>query len=483
MNEDCEVTLDTGWAQVRWLVVIPNALRRSSSAGSVPDRNSRDLALGLIQVAPLLGNTNEILPRFLASFDVLRRREFRLLFIGQAVSVLGDRMVAVALAFAVLEIGGSESEVGLVLAASVFPLVGSVLAGGVIADRMSRRSVMIVADLVRIVSQGTMAALLIGGAAEVWSLALLAGVTGAATGFFNPASIGLMPEVVLSEQLQPANALQASGKSAGEILGPLTAGLVVAAAGSGWAIAIDAATFAVSAACLTILRVPQTKALRGKSFLADLRDGWVAFRSRRWVWTIVIFFAIGNTLWAAWNALGPGIADRDLGGAAAWGIVIASVGAGALIGSLIATQVEPRRPLVFVALAQGLFALPLAFLAATPPLPLLVGAALLSGAGVMLAISVWESTLQHHIPSETLSRVSSYDWFGSYAFYPLGLAIWGPIGAAIGISTSLWLAFALFAAAILALLAVPDVRQLPPNPVPRGATVVGRRTCTTSNID
>ena len=278
-------------------------------------------------------NLSALVARLRESLDVLHGREFRLLFAGQAVSVLGDRMVAVALAFAVLEIGGSATDVGLVLAAGVFPLVGSVLVGGVVADRASRRAVMVVADLVRVASQGTMAA------------------------------------------------------------------------------------------C-----------------------------------------SIGNLLWGAWSALGPVVADRDLGGAAAWGTVLAAMGVGALIGSLLATQVEPRRPLVFVALTDGLFALPLAFLAAAPPVALLACGALLSGAGMMLGISVWESTLQRHIPGESLSRISSYDWFGSLAFSPLGLVIWAPVGAAIGISLSLWLAFGLSVAPTLALLTVPDIRHLRATP-------------------
>jgi MFS family permease len=401
------------------------------------------------------------LARLPESLDVLRRREFRLLFSGQAVSVLGDRMAILALAFAVLEIGGSASDVGLVLAAGAFPLVATVLAGGVVADRASRRAVMVVADLARIASQGAMAALLIAGVAEVWMLALLAGVTGAATGFFSPASTGLLPEVVLAEQLQPANALRASAISTGEILGPLVGGVLVAAAGAGWAIAIDAVTFAVSAACLATLRVPTRVAARRSSFVAELREGWVAFRSRRWVWTFVAYFAIVNLLWGAWGALGPIVAERDLGGAAAWGTVLAAVGVGALAGSLLAAHVKPRRPLLFAALADGLFALPLAFLAAAPPVPLIACGALLSGAGMALAISVWESTLQRHIPGESLSRVSSYDWFGSLAFYPLGLAVWGPVAAAIGVSVSLWLAFGLAVAMTLALLSVPDIRHLP----------------------
>jgi predicted MFS family arabinose efflux permease len=404
------------------------------------------------------------LPGLPDSFAVLRRRGFRLLFLGQGVSVLGDRMVAVALAFAVLEVGGSASAVGLVLACATLPLAGSVLIGGVVGDRMSRRAVMIAADLVRVASQGTTAALLIAGTAEVWTLALLAGVTGAATGFFSPASTGLLPEVVPPEELQPANALRATAVSAGEIAGPLLAGVLVAAAGAGWAIAADAATFAVSALCLWRLRVPERAARAAASFLSDLRGGWHEFRARRWLWSFAVYFAIVNMLWGAWSGLGPVVADRDLGGAAAWGTVLAAVGVGALAGSLLATRASPGRPLVLVALTEALVALPLAFLAAGAPAPLLASAAFLSGAGMMLGNSVWQSTLQRHIPGDSLARVSSYDWFGSFAFYPLGLAIWGPVAGAIGIATALWIAFALFIAGIAAQLALPDTRELEASP-------------------
>jgi MFS family permease len=369
-------------------------------------------------------------------------------------------MVAVALAFAVLEVGGSVSAVGLVLACGYLPLSASVLVGGVVADRVSRRTVMVAADLARVASQGTMAVLLVAGAAEIWMLALLAGLTGVATGFFSPASTALLPEVVPDDELQPANALRWTGASTGEILGPLAAGIVVAAAGAGWAVGADAATFAISAACLLALRPARGGRRSRSSFVGDLRAGWQAFRSRRWVWTFVAYFAIANMFWGAWSALGPIVADRDLGGAAAWGTALAGMGAGALIGSLVATRLAPKRPLVFVAFTEALFAIPLAFLAASAAVPLLTVGTVLSGMGMTLGMSVWESTLQRHIPGESLSRVSSYDWFGSFAFYPLGLAIWGPLAGAIGIGTALWWAFGLFIAALASLLAVPDVRRL-----------------------
>jgi predicted MFS family arabinose efflux permease len=368
-------------------------------------------------------------------------------------------MVTVALAFAVIELGGSASEVGLVLAAGWAPLVVTVLAGGVIADRTSRRAVMVAADLVRIASQGAMAVLVITGAADIWMLAALAGLTGAATGFFSPAATGLLPEVVSPDELQPANALRSTAVSASEIAGPALAGVIVAAAGAGWAIAVDAATFAASAVCLARLRPPARTLPERSSFFSDLRDGWLAFRSRRWVWSFVVYFAVGNMVWGAWSALGPSVAERELGGAAVWGTILAFTGVGALIGSVLATRARPRRPLLHVAIMDALWGLPLVFLAAAAPAPLIAVSTLVSGIGLMLGMSVWESTLQRHIPAESLSRVSSYDWFGSYAFFPLGLALWGSVAGAIGIHTALWIASGLFALTVTALLMLPEVRQ------------------------
>src|SRR3954468_2301242 len=205
-------------------------------------------------------------------------------------------MVAVALAFAVLELGGSVSEVGLVLAARMLPMVACLLAGGVVADRLSRRGVMVAADLVRVVSQGALAAAVIAGTGGIWIVALLSGITGAATGFFNPASTGLLPAVVPTEELQQANGLRATAMSGGEIIGPAVAGALVASAGAGWALAIDATTFAISAALLLALRTPRRVERARESFVADLRAGWGAFRARTWVWAFVAFAAVGNLL-------------------------------------------------------------------------------------------------------------------------------------------------------------------------------------------
>ena len=404
---------------------------------------------------------------------VLRGREFRLLFGAQAVSVLGDRMVAVALAFAVLSVDGSASSVGIVLAARTLPLVACLLAGGVVADRVSRRAVMVVSDLVRVASQGATAGLLLSGGAHVWNLAALAAVTGAATGFFNPASTGLLPAIVPLEQLQQANGLRATAMSTGEILGPVLAGVLVAAAGAGWAIAVDAATFAGSAAFLAGLRVVPVGPRASTSFWHELRDGWGAFRARTWVWGFVACAALGNVVWGAWSTLGPVVADRDLGGAAVWGTILAAMGVGALAGSVVAVRARPARPLLVSSLIGLLMAVPMALLAAGAPAALVAVGAVGAGASMMLGNSLWESTLQHNVPPEALSRVSSYDWFGSIAFTPIGYILWGPLADLIGIQAALWAACALLLVSNLAMLSVADIRRLTwarpdPSPAARG---------------
>ena len=400
------------------------------------------------------------MPRLPENLDVLRDGAFRRLLGAAAVSWFGDRMVTVALAFAVLGIDGSASSIGLVLAVRSAALVVSLLLGGVVADRVSRRAVMVAADLARLVTQGLLAGLVIAGEAEVWSIALLTGLGGIASGFFNPASTGLLPAIVAPEKLQQANGVRATLMSAGEIGGPVLAGVLVAVVGAGWALAVDAATFGVSALLLMGVRVPGRVERAASGFWEDLQEGWTTFSRTTWVWTFVLWAAVANLTWGAWSVLGPVVAERDLGGAAAWGAINAALGIGALIGALAAIRQMPRRPILAAALT-GFTQLPATVLLASGAnvLPIALGA-LAFGVGMMFGNAVWESALQRHIRPEALSRVSAYDWFGSFAFAPVGLAIWGPIADAIGIGNALWLSAGIILASTLALLCVRDVREL-----------------------
>jgi MFS family permease len=391
--------------------------------------------------------------------DVLRERNFRLLFAGQAVSLLGDGMVPVALAFGVLEVSSSPSALGLVLAARLIPTVVLLLAGGVIADRISRRTVMVAADLVRMVSHAAMAALLLAGAAEIWSLALLAAVNGAGTAFFAPASTALLPMTVAPEHLQRANALRGLAQSAGFIVGPALAGVLVATAGAGVALAIDAATFAVSAGFLVALRLERTVPPPARPFVSELRDGWSEFRARDWVWGIVLSASLANMLAAGYQVLGPIIAARSLGGAGAWAAIATAFGIGSLLGGVFIFRRPVHRPLLFGQLAVSIGVLPWILLALPAATGVIAAGALLAGAGVMIFNALWEATLQAEIPAASLSRVSAYDWLGSLALNPLGTALVGPLAAGIGISTTLLVVAAVATVVNAFVLLLPGVRH------------------------
>jgi MFS family permease len=395
------------------------------------------------------------------ALTVFKEPEFRRFFIGQSASLLGDGMVGVALAFAVLDLTGSPADLGYVLAARSIPLVAGLLVGGVIADRLPRRRIMVAADLARFLGQGTMAALLIGGHPAIWELAVLQAVHGTATALFSPASTGLVPAIVTGPRLQQANALRGLAISIGKIGGPVLAGLLVATAGPGWAIAADAATFAISATMLTRLRPPAHRPPPAQSFLRDLREGWTEFSSRTWVCALVTVASLGNLLFSAFYVLGPAATARSSGGPAGWATIQALLGAGSLVGGIAALHIHPRRPLRTGVLALALCPMPTMGLAAHLPVIPVAGLALLAGLGMTLFNTFMETAIQHHVPSSALSRVSAYDWFGSFACQPIGQATAGPLAAGLGTHPALWLAGVLQFLVTLGTLTVPAIRHLP----------------------
>jgi MFS family permease len=399
--------------------------------------------------------------RVAARLGVLRERNFRLFFSGYAASLFGSSMVPVALSFAVLNEGHGADAIGYVLAAETIPLVALLLAGGVIADRFSRRLTMLGADLVRFASEGTLAALLLTSRPPLWAFMALAAVLGAGEAFFNPAMTGLLPDMVSRERLQQANALRGIANSTGSVLGPSLAGVIVALGGAGWAIAIDAATYAVSAACLWRLVIPPRTAPDASSLLAQLALGWQEFRSRTWLWLVVAQFATFNALsFAPFMVLGAVVAHDQLGGAGAWGAILGALGIGSVLGGIAAIRLHPRRPLVVAEIGTAFFAAPVALLAFPAATALIAVAAGVAGVGLSVFGTLWETALQRHVPPAVLSRVSSYDWFGSVAFVPLGLIIAGPVAGLIGVRTVLFIAAAWAAVSCLVVLLSRDIRQL-----------------------
>jgi MFS family permease len=407
---------------------------------------------------------------------VLREPSYRRLFLGRTASLIGDGITPIALAFAILDLTGSATDLGIVLALHGVVLIALVLVGGVIADRISPRRAMLGADFTRTISMGLIAVLLLTDAAEIWQLALLYAVDGGATAFFNPASNALVPQIVPPSRLQEANALLTFSRWMGKVAGPALAGVLLALGSPGSALAIDAATFAVSAACLWGVRAPGVRpAGESNDFLAELRHGWREFSSRSWL--VAVVFSAGTTnaiFFPAFQVLGPTVARDSLGGSSSWALIAALWGIGGLLGGLVALRIRPRRPLL---VSEGfiiLFALPIALLAIPSTTAVIALGALIAGSTVSLAEILYETTIAQHVPQEALSRVTAYDWFGSLALEPIGLALVGPLAAGVGVSTTLWLSAAAITLCLLAVIAVPSVRRLEavitdpaPTPAPR----------------
>ena len=395
-----------------------------------------------------------------SSTAALSERDFRLLWIGQTGSYLGDALVGVALAFAVLELTGSAADLGLVFAAFALPRVLFTLAGGVWSDRLPRQHVMVACDLVRAGAQAVMATLLISGNAEIWQLMAFAVVMGSAAAFFMPASIGLMPQIVGAKRLQEANALMSISQSATHIFGPLLSGLIVATIGAGWAFAIDGASFLVSAAFLVAMRIPAVEPARRRAFVSELADGWHEVVSRSWVVACILTFSISNISLGAFQVLGPLVAIREMGGAAAWGIIGAGASIGGVAGGAVALRWKPGRPLIPAFLVMLLAQIELLLL--VPPFPVLIVAmgAFVTIASIVISNTLWDTMLQQHIPREAISRVSSYDWMVSLIFQPLAFAAVGPISEQVGVQQTLLACTALGLVANSVVLLVPSVRNL-----------------------
>jgi MFS family permease len=394
-------------------------------------------------------------------FGALTEPQFRLLWIGQTASAVGDSLIPVAIAFAVLGIGGTAADLGIVFAAFTVAHVALVLAGGVWADRLPRQLVMVVCDVIRAVGEVVLAVLLFTGSAQIWHIAVGAAVIGAASAFFLPASSGLIPQTVSPGRLQQANALMSLSRSGTGIFGPPVSGLVIALFGTGAIFLIDAATFVISAVSLLLLRpTPGEKRQEQLPFLAELAAGWREVVERRWILAAIGAFAISNLAASPFFILGAVIADQKLGGSTAWGIILTGSGIGGLIGGLLALRLRPKRPLFVGFLLTNFMSLPLLALVGPLPTLLIAASSLLSVAAIQLANTWWFTMLQQHVPEHARSRVSSYDWLVSLVFQPLGFMLAGPLAEWIGFQWTLLGAVALGLVANLGVLLVRAVREV-----------------------
>lgn len=360
---------------------------------------------------------------------------FAWFFAGRLTSLLGSSMAPVALAFAVLDAANSATDLGIVLAANLVPHLMLLLVGGAIADRFSRRTVLVTANLGSALTQGLVAAILLTGC---YSLPVIAGLEFANSvlaAFTAPALRGLVPELVAGDELQKANALLGSARNAVRIIGPGAAGVLVAGSGGGSAIAFDAATYAVAALCL--LRLGPSRIVRTvrSSLRRDIGEGLTYFRSIRWLWPVSLAFLVINLVQTGpWQILGPQIVGRE-GGPRDWGLVLTARAVGLLIATVILYRVTVRFPLRITLVAGAVGAIPLLGLGIGLHTAGLATAAIIGGAGSSASAITWDSALQEHIPPNKLSRVASIDDLMSYAAIPVSQLAAGPLAEYVGAQT------------------------------------------------
>ncbi|MCW2540948.1 MAG: transporter [Frankiales bacterium] len=320
---------------------------------------------------------------------------------------------------------------------------------------------MVVAELIAGAAQAGVAVLFLTGHADLGPLMSLSAVNGAAAAMFLPAAAGVVPQIVASEQLQPANALLRISMNLSGIVGAALAGVLVAGLGSGTALAIDAGTFVASAALLVGLAIPHVTRVERNSTLTDLRVGWQEFASRQWVWVIVAVASIVNAATSAvLRVLGPAIAQVRYHGALGWSAILTVQAVGLLSGSVAAIRVKPKHPLRTAMIAVFGFLPPIVLLGIGAPLITIALTFFVAGVCSDIFEVLWSTALQQHIPDDALSRVSSYDAFGSFVMGPLGLAVAGPLAAAFGTRSIVLSCAALVFAATATGLTSPAVRNL-----------------------
>lgn len=388
--------------------------------------------------------------------SVLAVRDFRLLWAGQTVSTVGDQIFPVAVAVRVLDAGGSTGALGYVLSARFAALVAFSLVGGVWADRLPRRAVMMAADGFRAVAVLGLA--LVPGDVPVGWLATLTFMVGAGEAFFRPAYGAVLPELLPADRLGAGNALSSVSLRTAAIVGPGAAAGLVALAGTQPAFLLDAGSFLVSLVTLALLREPRRTPAARQSMAREVWAGVTEVRARPWMGAVMVTAAAQLMLsLAPATVLLPVITRREFGGNEVFGGALSLFSAGGLVGALVAMRWRPARPGLVGMLGLLPYTLvPVALLYPVAPWYLFVAYAL-AGIGLEPFIVYWQVALQREIPPDRLARVVSLDWMCSFALIPLGLALVGPAVSEFGESSVLWVAVAASAVPTLALLAVPGM--------------------------
>ncbi|MFC7360257.1 MFS transporter [Nocardioides astragali] len=401
-----------------------------------------------------------------AALAPLRNRNFAWYFASRLVNTFGNMMATVALAFAVLDITDSPSALGQVLAAHTIPMIALLLYGGVIADRFPRTLVLQASNMASALSQGAIALLVLSGHAEIWMLVVLSVVHGAVSGISFPAMASVLPQLVERSELQPANALVSLTRNGTMVVGPTIGALLVVTAGSGWALAVDAATWLLAALLLLpVAMPPKEPGGAAPDTIGELREGWSFFWATPWLWIVVVGFGVLNAIhMGAWYTLGPAIADDTIG-RQGWGFVLSAEAVGLLLTTVVLLRVRLERPLLLGMLGMAMIAPPILLLGVSPHLVGLVAVAFLAGAGTEIFGMGWNLAMQENIDDRMLSRAYSYDMLGSFVAMPIGQLAYGPLAEAFGFRPVLIASAVAYVAVVGLVLCSRSVRNLKRAPV------------------
>ena len=404
----------------------------------------------------------------LRRFPVLGIRDFRLLLADRLIAPASVGFSLVGVSFAVLKATNSATDLSYVLAAQIAPSLVFVLIGGVAADRFRAQRVIVAANLLMALGEGTFGVLALAGRPPLWAMLGLEAVTGTGVALFYPASQALLPRIVPDSLLQEASAISRLVMNSGQMAGAAAAGLLVAAAGPGWALVLCGVGMVATVPMLLAIKasgpLPAGRALADAptpNMLAELREGWSEFRSHTWLWVIVAQFSVVMMAWyGAFSVLGPVVAREHLGGPAAWGAITAADALGLIAGGAAALRFTPRRPMLFVVVIGGAIAISPLSLAMVLPLPAVCVASFGLGVFVEMMMVQWTVAMARNIPPEMLARVSSYDVLGSVMTMPAGALIAGPLGTAIGISNAQYAAAAAIVIASALALIPREIRTM-----------------------
>lgn len=392
---------------------------------------------------------------------VLQHRQFRWFFASGVTNTLGSMMTPIALALAVLSVDNSAGALAKVLAVEMTANIVFVLFGGVVSDRLPRRLVLQTWRIAMAIVLGALAALMFTGHATIGWFMLLGGLAGGISAFSMPALQGIVPQLVPEGQLQEANALMSFVRNGSNFLGPALGSALVVAGGPQWAFVIDALTFVASSLLLLPVKLPPP-AKGATSFITDLRTGWGEFRSRTWLWVIVLAFSVLNAIQSgAIGVLGPVIAkSHDSLGVRGWGLVLSAEAIGMLLMSLVLLKIRLNRPLLSGMLGVSLLSVTIVLLGVDPVTVPLMAAAVVGGAGIETFGTGWNVAMMQNVPGDVLSRVVSYDMLGSFVAIPVGMVLFGWLATIAPTETVLVGAGIIYAAVALSTLLVPSVRTL-----------------------